>query len=114
MGEERKPGLFCWLGKNDIAAGVARGMMMTFSVLGPLVGAAIFWWVHDLGTKLDKIDDRFTMLFERLNTIDKFDAAEIETMKDRDAKIDDLRVVERNHENRISCLEFSRPCRGGP
>lgn len=110
--EGKKIGLLTWLGSSDKAAGTARGIMMTFGLLGPIVGGVILWWINDLGKKLDTFDAKFVTLFQHIGAIEKSEAANAVEDRERDAKIVDLTTTSKNHENRITCLELIHgPCR---
>lgn len=103
--EEKPPGVFCRMGQSDLIAGVSRGIVITLSVLGPAIGAMILWWVSDLGSKLDHIDDRIAKLFEKVGAIETAGAGAAVMAQSQGARVDKLEQESRDHDRRITRLE---------
>jgi hypothetical protein len=106
--EENSPGLLCRMGQSDLIAGVSRGIVMTISVLGPIIGAMILWWVSDIGSKLDHIDDRIAKLFDKVGAIETVGAGAAVTAQSQGARVDKLEQESQEHDRRITRLEAVR------
>ena len=100
-----RTGFLCRMGQSDLLAGVSRGIVITISVLGPAVGAMILWWVVDLGTKLDRIDDRIGKLFQTTSDIQTAAAGAAATASYLGARVDRLEGTVQDHDRRITRLE---------
>ncbi len=106
--EEKPPGLLCRMGQSDLIAGVSRGVVITISVLGPIIGAMILWWVSDLGSKLDHIDGRIANLFEKVGAIETAGAGAAVTAQSQGVRVDKLEQESQDHDRRITRLEAVR------
>lgn len=106
--KENSPGLLCRMGQSDLVAGVSRGVVMTISVLGPVIGAIILWWVGDIGAKLDRIDDRIAKLFEKVGAIETVGAGAAVTAQSQEVRVDRLEQESQEHDRRITRLEAVR------
>ncbi|HXZ02285.1 MAG TPA: hypothetical protein VEI03_19985 [Stellaceae bacterium] len=106
--DEKPAGLLCRMGQSDLVAGVSRGIVIAISVLGPAMGAMILWWVSDLGSKLDHIDDRIAKLFDKVSAIETAGAGAAVTMQTQGGRIDRLEQESRDNDRRITRLEALR------
>lgn len=106
--EEQPGGLLCRMGQSDLIAGVSRGVIMTISVLGPIIGAMILWWVSDLGSKLDHIDERIAKLFEKVGAIEIAGAGTAATGQSQGLRVDKLEQESQDYDRRITRLEALR------
>ena len=103
--EGKGAGFLCRMGQSDLLAGVSRGMVITISTIGPILGGMIMWWIVDLGTKLDRIDDRIGKLFQTTGDIQTAAAGAAATASYLGARVDRLEGTSQDHDRRITRLE---------
>jgi len=101
----RSPGILCRMGRSELLAGLTRGVVLSISIFGPLVGAVIAWGVDDLRTKLDRIEDRIAKVSDAMSAVQQSAAGSAATAQYQGARVDRLEQESQDHDRRITRLE---------